>query len=147
MSFLKRHVAVVGVAVSCLGVGAAASAIATAGAASPSPSPSSAHVLRHRRWARIPGVHAELVVHTRSGFQTITADRGFVDSVSGETLTLREGTRTATYKTVTLTIPAGARVRNNGKRAPLSSVSAGEHVLVVRGPARTWVIARTPAGR
>lgn len=160
MSFLTRHARVLVVAVSCLAVGAAVSAIATAGAASPgdaSTSTASAGVASTRAPARartaaahrlsalrrIPGVHAEIVVHTRRGFRTLTLDRGFVQSVSGDTLTMTEAMRTATYKTVALTIPANARIRNNGRAAALASLTRGEHVLVIQGLPRTRVIART----
>jgi hypothetical protein len=85
-----------------------------------------------------------VVVHTRSGFVTVTFDRGFVQSVSGQQLTVRVGTRNATYKTITLTIPANARVRDNGHAAKLSDLTAGQRVLVVKGPQRTFVIAHTP---
>jgi hypothetical protein len=89
-------------------------------------------------------VHGDVVVYTKQGFKTITFDRGFVQSVSGNMLTLREGTKKATYKTVTLTIPSNARVRNNGQRSTLSALTAGEHVGVVQGLPRTLVIARAP---
>jgi GTPase involved in cell partitioning and DNA repair len=89
-------------------------------------------------------VHGELVVPNGTGFATVTFDRGTVKSVSGNTLTVTDGTRTKTYKDVTLTIPAGAAVRNNGATASLSDLKAGERVVVVQGPKHTWVIARTP---
>src|SRR5919112_881306 len=61
------------------------------------------------RLAKSP-VHADLVVPTRGGeFKTVTLDRGLVESVGDGSLTIKEGTRTATYKTVTLTIPSGAK--------------------------------------
>ncbi|HZU39737.1 MAG TPA: hypothetical protein VE992_01725, partial [Solirubrobacteraceae bacterium] len=93
---------------------------------------------------RTHAVHGELVVATRQGFKTIVLDRGFVDSVSGNALVIREGTRKATYRTLTLTIPAGARVIDNRQPATLSQLTPGEHVLVVQGPQRTLVVARTP---
>jgi hypothetical protein len=83
-------------------------------------------------------------VATKSGFATATLDRGFVSSVSGQQLTIREGTKKRTYKTVTLTIPSGARVRDNGKAATLGQLTDGQRVSVVRGPKRTTVVARTP---
>ena len=81
-------------------------------------------------------------MHTRKGFVTVSFDRGFVESVKGAALTLREGTKKATYKTVTLTIPSGAQVRNNGRRSSLSALTPGEHVGVLQGPVRTLVVAR-----
>lgn len=147
MSFVKRHARVLAVAVGCLGVGAGASAIASAGASTPTtkaPAAKAQTVARRglaRRLRR--AVHGDLVVHTRKGFVTVAFDRGFVQSVSGNTLTVREGTKKATYKTVTLTIPSSARVRNNGTRSSLSSLKPGEHVGVFHGPVRTLVVAHT----
>jgi hypothetical protein len=88
-------------------------------------------------------VHGDLVLAGKSGFQTVTFDRGFVQSVSGQQLTINEGTKKATYKTITLTIPADARVRDDGTKSTLGSLKPGQHVLVVQGPKRTLVIART----
>ena len=84
-----------------------------------------------------------MVVATKSGFATVTIDRGFVQSVSGQQLTIREGTKNATYKTVTLTIPSSAKVRDNRQASTLSALTAGQRVSVVQAPKRTWVIART----
>src|SRR4029079_15305381 len=88
-------------------------------------------------------VHAELVVPDhQGGFQTVTLDRGTVESVSGDQLTIKEGTRKATYKTITLTIPSGAKVRRNGDDAALSDLQAGDLVAVVTRGAKTFVKAR-----
>jgi hypothetical protein len=146
MSFVNRHARVLVVAVSCLGVGAGASAIASAGAGT-TPTASAARPAKlaaHRGWQRElrRTVHGEFVIHTKKGFQTVTFDRGVVGSVAGDVLTLREGTKTASYKTATLTIAADARVRNNRQRATLSSVKPGERAVVIQGPARTLVLAR-----
>jgi hypothetical protein len=89
-------------------------------------------------------VHADVVVATKTGFATATFDRGFVDSVSGQQLTLREGIGARTYKTLTLTIPTNATVRNDGANAGLDSLRQGERVLVWQGPKRTAVVARAP---
>ena len=80
----------------------------------------------------------------QGGFPTVTFERGKVDSVNGQQLTITEGTAKASYKTVTLTIPASAPVRDDRQTASLSSVKAGQRVLVVTAPRRTFVIARTP---
>lgn len=144
MSFVKRHARLLAVAVGCLGLGAGASAIASAGA-SPPAKPAKATAAAHRgaRAMLRRAVHGDLVVNTPQGFKTVTFDRGFVQSVSADTLTLREGTKNATYKTVTLTIPSSARVRNDGQPSSLSSLRAGEHVGVLAGPVRTVVVARS----
>jgi hypothetical protein len=154
-SFVIRRARVLAVAVSCAGLGAGASVIANAGAASSSPTraahsghPAAAARLGALRRAMYGGaVQGNVVVDTKSGWKTVSFERGFIDSVSGNSLTLREATRKATYETVTLTIPDSAVVRSQGQRVSLSQLTAGEHVLVLRGPARTFVIARSPATR
>jgi hypothetical protein len=65
-----------------------------------------------------------------TGFDTVTEDSGNVQSVSSQQLTLNEGTKSLTYKTVTLTIPAGATVQRDGKSAQLSELQSGDHVTV-----------------
>ena len=75
---------------------------------------------------------------TRNGFATVTFNRGFVQSVNGRQLTIREGTKAATYKTVTPTIPSSAKVRDNGESASLSQLTQGQRVGVVQGPKRPW---------
>jgi hypothetical protein len=47
---------------------------------------------------------------------------------------------------VTLTIPADAKVSDNGKAASLSQLTAGQRVAVVQGPKRTRVLAHDAAG-
>ncbi len=147
MSFLRRHLRVALVAVCCAGLGAAVSAIATAGAATPSARTAAASPTKSARgpaWQRLArrAVHADAVVATKHGFVTVTLDRGYLERVSGDTLTVREATKTATYKTVTLTLPADARVRNNGHRATLGELRPGERVVVLQGLARAQVVAR-----
>jgi hypothetical protein len=145
MSFLRRHMKLVTIGAACAAAGAGASAIATAGAAStPTATNASAAHPAARRAIERRAVQGDLVVATKSGFATVTFNRGFVQSVNGSQLTIREGTKKATYKTLTLTIPAGAKVRDNGKSASLSQLTQGQHVGVLQGPNRTWVIARTP---
>jgi hypothetical protein len=88
-------------------------------------------------------VHADAVVPTKDGrVVTVTIDRGIVQSVSGDQLTLKEGTRKATYKTVTLTIPSNAVVRVNRKAAKLSDVKSGQRAIVIQGPKHTRVVVR-----
>ena len=150
MTFLRKHLKLVTIGAVCAATGAGASAIATAGAAgttasktaSPA-SPSVAHPVARRALMR-RAVEGSVVVATKSGFATVAFNRGFVQSVSGQQLVIREGTKKATYKTVTLTIPAGAKVRDNGQTASLSQLSQGQRVGVLQGPRQTWVTARTP---
>lgn len=89
-----------------------------------------------------PPVHSESVVPNQNGgFDTITMDRGAFQSVSGDQLTIKEGTKTATYKTPTLTIPSDATIRRNGAAAKLSDLQSGDEVLVIKGPQGTTVLA------
>jgi hypothetical protein len=150
MSFIRTHGRLLIVAVCCVALGAGASAIATAGAASSTPAHSGAAAhpgiaARRgalRRFAR-RAVHGSVVVRTKSGFATVTFDRGTVNSVKGQQLTMTEGTAKASYKTVTLTIPSTARVRDNRQQATLSDLKAGQRVIVVQAPKQTFVIAHT----
>jgi hypothetical protein len=153
MSMIRKHTRLFLVAICCVAGGAGASVIAGAGAAT-----STAHHAAggsakagkagHKgvRGLALRSVSGQLVVHTKQGFRTVTLDRGVVDSVSGQQLKLTEGTPKATYKTVTLTIPSTARVRDDRQTSSLSAVKPGQRVLVVQAPKRTIVIARTPKG-
>jgi hypothetical protein len=87
-----------------------------------------------------PPVHSESVVpNEKGGFETVTMDSGTFSALSGEQLTITEGTKTATYKTVTLTIPSDATVYRNGEKAALSDIKSGDTVTVVQSPAGTVV--------
>lgn len=146
MTYLRKHMKLVLVAAACVTIGAAGSAIATAGAAGTGQTPATASgkTKQHaRRLLARRAVHADVVVAAKSGFATVVLDRGIVQSVNGRQLTIREGTKKATYKTVTLTIPSSAKVRDNGQSSTLSSVHAGQRATVVQGPKRTWVVAHT----
>ncbi len=90
-----------------------------------------------------PPIHSEMVVPTRSGdsFETITQDSGKLQSVSGSQLTISEGTKQATYKTVTLDIPADAKVIRNGKSVDLSELQQGDQVHVSQSPENSFVFA------
>jgi hypothetical protein len=92
-----------------------------------------------------PPVHSEAVVpNNKGGFETITIDRGRVVSLSADNLTITEGTRSATYKQATLTIPARATVLRDREPAQLSDVKAGDRVVVAQSPAGTFVRAHDP---
>jgi hypothetical protein len=92
---------------------------------------------------RGPPVHAEAVVPNRAGtgFVTVTEDAGRVESVSGDQITLKEGTRTLTYKTVTLTIPSNAKVYRNFATAQLSDLKSGDRAHVSSSSDGTVVFA------
>lgn len=101
-----------------------------------------AHRSHHRVARRLArAVHAEAVVPQRGGtFASFVYDRGTVTSVSGSDLKIAEGTKAAVYKDVTITIPAGAKVRRAGtRRATLASLQTGDHVRVLQGPKHTLV--------
>lgn len=153
MRLIKRHYRLVALAAACVALGAGVSAITSAGAATRASSGSTtaagATGTNHRPGLarRILGaaVQGDLVVPSKAGFVTLTLNRGVVQSTpSGNQLTITERTKKAVYKTVTLTIPADARVRSNGHKATLGQLTAGERVTVMTTPSRSWVIARTP---
>ena len=90
-----------------------------------------------------PPVHSEMVVPNKDGdgFVTVTQDNGKVDSVSGDQLTITEGTQKATYKTVTVDIPGDATIVRNGKKAELSDLQAGDQVHASISPENSFVFA------
>jgi hypothetical protein len=155
---LSARIAKTGAAVAaCAAMGAGATFAVNASA--PSTTPASAHgpgghrnaphLLRHhaalRRVRR--AVHAEAVIPVAGGkFATVIYDRGTVEKVEGQQLTLREGTKTATYKTVTLTIPDDAKIRVNGRPASLADVKPDQRAFVVQGPNVTRVFAAARHG-
>jgi hypothetical protein len=88
-----------------------------------------------------PPVHSEAVVpnKARDGFITVTTDSGTVKSLSGDQLTITEGTKDLTYKDVTLTIPNDATVYRNGAKADLGDLKDGDHVHVAKSSEGTFV--------
>lgn len=152
-AFITRHSRSLIVGLSCAGLATGAGAIATAGA---STGHATGHAARGDHSGPPPGppplagltgqaVHGQVVVPTKTGFATVTFDRGVVKSVDGQQLEITEGTKTNTYQTVTVTVPANAIVRNDGSKSSLADVSAGEHVTVIQGPEKTCVLAGTGA--
>lgn len=137
------------VGLACLGIGAGAGAIATADASS-----AIAHTRHAQRGA--PQFRARLravarrtvagsfVLATPSGFVTVQLARGLVQAVNGQTVTLVEGTRTKTYRTVNLTLPAAVRVRDNRRASTLAHVTPGQRATVIMGPNRALLLAHTP---
>jgi len=92
-----------------------------------------------------PAIHSVSVVVNKAGtgFDTVTQDSGTVQSVSGQDLSVAEGSKTLTYKTVTLTIPTGASIQRDGKSAELSELQAGDHVSVSEDSEGTSVVTAT----
>jgi hypothetical protein len=152
---IARHRPGLALAITCVAVGVGIGAITSAGATTTTTAASSAKAgsavvrARHGRLRRRGAllrraVQGDLVVRTASGFGTVSFQRGTVESISGTQLTLTEGTRKALYRSVTVTLPAQAVVRDGGKQASLSSVTPGQRVVVIHAPRRTFVLAHTP---
>lgn len=80
---------------------------------------------------KVPG-HGDLVVLNKAGtgYITETIDHGTLTGVSGDHLTIREGTSSMPYKTITVTIPTGATVQRAGNSATLSALKTGDVVVV-----------------
>jgi hypothetical protein len=89
-----------------------------------------------------PPVHSDTIVpNKKGGFDSVTTDTGSFSSLSGGQLAITEGTKTATYKRVTLTIPSGATVRRNGEAAKLSDLNSADTVMVPQSPQGTVLAA------
>jgi hypothetical protein len=131
----------------CVIVGAAAGIAGSSGATSSKSSSKSARTANAGRppgpfrFVGGPPVHSEAVVPNKAGdkFITVTTDAGTVKSASGDQLTITEGTKTLTYKDVTITVPSDATVYRNGAKAALSNLKAGDHVLVSQSSDGTFV--------
>ena len=90
-----------------------------------------------------PAVHEESVVLNKAGtaFITRTEDSGTVQSVSGSDVTIKEGTDTVAYKTVTISVPSGATVIRNGKTATTADLQAGDRVHIEQSSDGALVLA------
>lgn len=90
-----------------------------------------------------PPVHSEMVVPNKAGddFITVTQDNGKVESVSGDQLTITEGTPKATYKRVTINVPGDAMILRNGEKAELSDLQPGDQVHASVSPEGSFVFA------
>lgn len=132
----------------CAAVGAGAGILGSAGASTTPAKQRAAkqHVAKagaKHRGALRRAVHVAAVVPAAGGtFATVTRDRGIVKSVTGDQLVLQEGTKKATYKTVTITVPPDAIVHNNRAVAKLSDLKPGQAARIVQGPKKTRVNAR-----
>jgi hypothetical protein len=91
------------------------------------------------------GIHSVSVVPDKAGtsFVTLTSDRGTVQSVDtgASTITIVEGTKSATYKTPTLTIPTDAAITLDAKKATLAEIKTGDRVAVSSSSEGTTVFA------
>jgi hypothetical protein len=143
----NRFIRTAAIGALCAVVGTGAGIAGSSGASSSKSSSESArasHAGRPAgpfRLAGGPPVHSEAVVPNKAGdkFITVTTDAGTVKSVSGDQLTITEGTKKLTYKDVTLTVSSDATVYRNGAKAALSDLQAGDHVMVSKSSEGTYV--------
>lgn len=154
MTFSNRMRAGIAVA-ACAAVGAAGGIAGSAAAPSKTKAKSSAAgTYPTENSARPPGrghrggpggraVHAEEVVLNKAGtaFITETEDSGKVKSVSGRDVTITEGIGSVTYKDVTITLPAAAKIVRNGNTATVGDLKAGDFVHVSQSSDGTFVFA------
>ncbi len=103
------------------------------------------------RWAlgrlrRLGGVEGTVTFHNKTGFHTLSFERGTIQSVSGSDVVIKspDGT-TWTWRIVSDTV-----VRKNGSKTTTSALSAGETVFtggpVVSGTRDARLIVIRPAG-
>lgn len=85
-----------------------------------------------RRLLRLPligGIHGQVTYKAKTGFRTIAFERGSVESVSGQTLTVRAADGT----TWTWHLVKGSVISENGRQVAAGNLASGEQVLVA-GP-------------
>jgi hypothetical protein len=150
----KRWVGAIAVATTCALVGAAGG-IATSGAATSSGSTAKAKASTSAKSGGRPGpggrgggfsIHSESVQLNKAGtaFITVTRDEGTVTAVSGNDITLHEGTKTVVYKDLTVTVAAGATVTRNDATATLADIKVGDRVSIEQSSESTEVRAYDP---
>lgn len=135
-----------GVAAGIAGAAAAPASHSQAAARHPAALPPPRPGFRERGGLRPgdgPVVHETAVILNRAGthFITATVDTGTVAGVTGDQLQIAEAVGKVNYKTVTLTISAGATVRRNFKPVTLAELRSGDHVHAVQSSDGTVVIA------
>ena len=74
----------------------------------------------------------------------MTRDQGTVTAISGNDVTLHEGTKTVTYKDVTVTVADGATVTRDDATASLSDIKVGDRVSISSSSDGTVVRATDP---
>jgi hypothetical protein len=141
-------------AVGCTAVGvtggiAGAAAAPSKKAHSASTTPSKSSTARHGGpHGGFPGggpgdhaVHSEEVVLNKAGtaFVTETEDSGTVTSISGSDVTIQESAGGVDYKTVSLTLPAGATVFRDGAKATVGDLATGDRIEVSSSSDGTFV--------
>jgi hypothetical protein len=149
----RKWIGVLAVATTCALVGAAGG-IASSGAASKaSSSTASSTSKKDGGGPGGPGgfgggfaIHSESVQLNKAGtaFITVTRDQGTVTAVSGSDISLTEGTKTVTYKTVTVTVADGATVTRNDETAALTDIKVGDTVSISQSSDGSQVRAYDP---
>jgi hypothetical protein len=125
---------------------AAALNTALSDAASSSPTPPARVRWALGRLRRLGGVDGTVTFHNKTGFHTVSFERGTIQSVSGSAVVIKaaDGT-TWTWQIVSDTV-----VRKNGGKTTTSALSAGETVFaggpVVNGARDARLIVIRPAG-
>jgi GTPase involved in cell partitioning and DNA repair len=147
----RKWAGAIAVAATCALVGAAGG-IATSGAATTSAGTAKASKTASSATDRPQGGPGGFSVHSVSAqlnkagtaFVTVTRDQGTVTAISGNDITLHEGTNTVTYKDVTVTVPDGATVTRNDATAALSDTKVGDRVSISSSSDGTVVRAADP---
>ena len=87
-------------------------------------------------------LHGSGVVQTKSGFTTVTFDRGTVRAVSGSTVTITA----ADSNVETFTAVAASKILVAGKSASLSALTVGDNVIAIGDKDRhlTYLVSLTP---
>lgn len=73
----------------------------------------------------------------KGGFDTVTVDAGTVTHVGTSSLTIKEGSGSATYATPTITPYGTVTVALDGKASKLSALGVGDHVIIAQSSAGT----------
>jgi GTPase involved in cell partitioning and DNA repair len=147
----RKWAGAIAVAATCALVGAA-SGIATSGAATMTAGTAKTSKTAASAADRPFGGPGGMSVHSVSAqlnkagtaFVTVTRDQGTVTAISGNDITLHEGTKTVTYKDVTVTVPDGATVTRNDATAALSDIKVGDRVSISSSSDGTVVRADDP---
>ena len=155
------------VATTCALVGAA-SGIATSGAATTAKTTAAAKakaaaaakakaaaVAAGAAWPDHGGRHGGFAVHSVSvqlneagtAFVTVTRDEGTVKAISGNEITVHEGTATVTYQDAAITVPDGATITRNDATAALADIKVGDRISISTSSDGTYVRADDPTFR
>jgi hypothetical protein len=73
----------------------------------------------------------------KGGFETVTVDAGTITAVGANSLTLKEGSTSATYATPTITPSGSVTVTLDGKSAKLSALTADDRAVIVQSSSGT----------